>query len=573
MLISRIIIISFLIFNLLSDNTKNKTQFISPLKIPLSLSANFGELRADHFHSGLDIKTQGTTGKEVIATASGYVYAITVSPGGFGRALYIRHPSGYSTVYGHLERFNDVIEAYVKAVQYEKKSFLVTLYPAGDKFPVKQGEVIAYSGNSGSSGGPHLHYEIRKSEGEIPINPLLFDFGTNDKTKPVIEKLVVYPVNRNTLINSQNRKKWINVTGTNGKYSIPSDTEINISGLAGFGIKSFDLIDEGTNKCSVYSIELFIDSTCIFRYVMDAFSFGESRYINSHIDYDAYQRDNVFIERAFVLPNDRLSVYKTLVNRGIYKFNDSRTHKAEIVVTDMNGNMSELSFKVKAQPMQPGESPAEMADNLLVMPYNRSNNFEAENVKIHIPGGALYDTLYFSYKKTPRVRGMLSDLYSIADRYTPVHLPYTLEIKPDTVPKGRKSKMLLVRLDDDHKKNAVNSTWSEGYLKAEVRSFGNYYAAIDTVPPEISANGLAQGAILTGRKEISIRITDDLSGINYYEPAIDGKWALFEFDQKNNILIYRFDPQRIAKGTKHSLSLKVSDNRDNISYFNCSFTW
>jgi hypothetical protein len=168
---------------------------------------------------------------------------------------------------------------------------------------------------------------------------------------------------------------------------------------------------------------------------------------------------------------------------------------------------------------------------------------------------------------------MLSDLHSIDDRFTPVHLPYSLEIKPDTVPKGRKSKMLLVRLDDDRKKNAVNSTWSEGYLKAEVRAFGNYYAAIDTIPPEIYANGLAQGAILTGRKEIIIRITDDLSGINYYEPAIDGKWALFEFDQKNNILIYRFDPQRIAKGTKHSLSLKVSDNRENISYFNCSFTW
>jgi hypothetical protein len=295
MFISRIILISLLFFNSLSDNPKNKNQFISPLKIPLSLSANFGELRADHFHSGVDIKTQGTTGKEVVATASGYVYAITVSPGGFGRAIYIRHPSGYSTVYGHLEKFNDVIEEYVKAVQYEKKSFLVTLYPTSDKFPVKQGEVIAFSGNSGSSGGPHLHYEIRKSEGEMPVNPLSFDFGTTDKIKPVIEKLVIYPINRNTLINSQNRKKWINVTGSNGKYSVPDDTEINISGLAGFGIKSFDLIDEGTNKCSVYSIELRIDSICLFRYVMDAFSFSESRYINSHIDYDAYQRDNIYV--------------------------------------------------------------------------------------------------------------------------------------------------------------------------------------------------------------------------------------------------------------------------------------
>jgi hypothetical protein len=573
MLISRIIIISLLLFNSLSDNTKKKSLFISPLKIPLSLSANFGELRADHFHSGLDIKTQGATGKEVVATASGYVYAITVSPGGFGRALYIRHPSGYSTVYGHLEKFSDKIEEYVKDVQYGKKSFLVTLYPTGDRFPVKQGEIIAFSGNSGSSGGPHLHYEIRKSEGEIPVNPLLFDFGTSDKIKPVIEKLVVYPVNKNTLINSQNKKKWIKVVGGNGKYTIPDDTEISISGLAGFGIRSFDLIDEGTNKCSVYSIELHIDSICLFRYVMDAFSFSESRYINSHIDYDAYQRDNVYIERTFVLPNDKLSVYKTLVNRGIFRFDDDRIHKAEIIVTDMNGNKSTLLFKVRSLLMKPSAGSGNSSENLQLMPYGKSNNFEAENVKIHIPSGALYDTINFSYKKGARAKGMFSELHFVHDKYTPVHLPYSLSIKPDTIPGGRKSKMLLVRLDDDHKKNAINSSWSDGYLTAEVRAFGNYYAGIDTIPPEISANGLKQGVILTGRKEISIRITDDLSGINYYEPAIDGKWALFEYDQKNNVLIYRFDPQRITQGTKHNLSLKVADNRENISYFNCSFTW
>ena len=160
------------------NNPKDKSIFISPVKIPLLLSANFGELRIDHFHSGLDIKTQGVTGKEVVAAASGYIYRISVSPGGFGKALYIRHPSGYSTVYGHLDRFTPEIEEYVKAQQYEKKSYLVTLFPAKDKFPVKQGELIAYSGNSGSSAGPHLHYEIRKSESEIPVNPLLFEFGT-----------------------------------------------------------------------------------------------------------------------------------------------------------------------------------------------------------------------------------------------------------------------------------------------------------------------------------------------------------------------------------------------------------
>lgn len=573
MLLTRILIIGLLIFNSLSDDKTNKAQFISPLKIPLSLSSNFGELRADHFHSGLDIKTQGVTGKEVVATASGFIYAITVSPGGFGRAIYIRHPFGYSTVYGHLERFSDRIEEFVKAEQYEKKSFLVTIYPARDRFPVKQGEIIAYSGNSGSSGGPHLHYEIRKSEGEIPVNPLSWDFGTSDRIKPVIEKLVIYPVNSNTIINNRHNKKWITVTGGNGKYTVPEDTEINISGMAGFGIKSYDLVDEGTNRCSVYSIELRIDSNLLFKYVMDAFSFSESRYINSHIDYDAFQRDNIYVERTFVLPNDRLSVYKTLVNRGIYKFNDDRIHKAEITVTDMSANRSTLYFNIRAKQMKSSSVPEQAEEDSRLMPYGRSNSFEAENIRINIPAGALYDTLHFTYKRIRKTNGMLSDLFCIHDKYTPVHLPFTLSLKPDTVPPGRRSKLLIVRLDDDYKKNAVNSSWSDGYLTASVRSFGNYYAGIDTVPPEIYVNGWSKGADLTGRKEITFRIKDDLSGINYYDPEIDGKWALFEYDQKNNLLIYRFDPAKITQGTRHSLSLKVADNRDNISYYNCSFTW
>ncbi len=554
-----------------TDKAKNSAAFISPVKIPLSLSANFGELRTDHFHSGLDIKTQGVTGKELVAAASGYISRISVSPGGFGKALYIRHPSGYTTVYGHLERFTDEIDKYVKAQQYEKKSFPVTLYPPRERFPVRQGEIIAWSGNSGSSGGPHLHYEVRKSEGEKPVNPLFFDFGISDNIKPVIEKLIVYPVNGNTLINNQNKKKWINVGGSNGKFSIPSDTELIISGEAGFGIKSFDLLDNSNNKCAVYSIELLIDSSSVFKYVMDAFSFSESRYLNSHIDYEISRKENIYIERTFVLPNDKLSVYKNLVNRGIFKFDDNRIHQAEIIVTDMHDNKSRLSFKIQARSMKTSEGSCKPEGRL--MPFNRTNGFASENIRVSIPDGALYDTIYFLYKKSAMMPGMLSELHSIHNIYTPLHKACTFSIKPDSVPPGKKSKMLLVSLDDDKKKSAVNSYWAEDFISAEVRSFGDYFVGIDTTGPEINANGLVQDINLTGRKEMRIRISDDLSGINYYEPSIDGKWALFEYDQKNNLLIYMFDSERITRGTKHNLSLKVVDNKNNISSFNCSFTW
>src|SRR4030043_2153161 len=225
MVLALIILSGWIFINVPGEEPKDRFQFLPPVKIPLALSANFGELRIDHFHSGLDIKTQGVTGKEVIAAASGYVYRISISPGGFGKALYLRHPSGYSTVYGHLDKFSPEIEEYVVSRQYEDKSFMITLWPPKDRFRFNQGDLIAYSGNSGSSSGPHLHYEIRKSDEEVPVNPLLFDFGIEDDLKPVIEKLVIYPARKKTLINRHNKLLKINITGSNGNYYIPSNNE------------------------------------------------------------------------------------------------------------------------------------------------------------------------------------------------------------------------------------------------------------------------------------------------------------------------------------------------------------
>lgn len=573
MLLIRFFIFSVLFYNTIDDIQKDKSIFISPVKIPQLLSANFGELRIDHFHSGLDIKTQGVTGKEVVASAGGYICRISVSPGGFGNALYIRHPSGYSTVYGHLDRFAPEIEDYVKKQQYAKKNFQITLFPEKEEFPVKQGELIAYSGNSGGSGGPHLHFEIRKSDNEKPINPLLFEFGMADNIPPVIEKLVIYPINRHTSINNKNAIKKINVTGGHGIYSVTQENGISINGLAGFGIKTYDMMNDSPNKVAVYSIELSIDSTSIFKYKMDGFSFDESRYVNSHIDYETYMKENIYIERTFVLPGDKLSVYKNVINRGLFNFNDNKTHRAQIIVTDASNNKSVLTFQIKAQSEKPQPKQDLIDNNIEVMPYNRANKFSAENISINLPAGTLYDTLNFSYKKESGTSEMFSDLHYVYNNLTPVHKAYSLSIKPKTYPIGKESKLLIIQLADDQKKNAVNSFWSDGYLTADVLSFGRFYIGIDTIAPVISAIGLVQDANLTGKKEIRIRITDELSGIKSYIPSIDGNWALFEYDQKNDMLIYKFDETRITKGTKHNLSLKVTDNKDNSSAFNCGFIW
>lgn len=566
----RYILISLFIFSGLPHLPKDKNIFIPPVKIPVLLSSNFGELRVDHFHSGIDIKTQGVIGKEIVSCADGYIYRIGVSPSGFGKALYVKHPSGYSTVYAHLDRFKPEIEAYVRSVQYERKSFAVSLFPPKERFPVNQGDLIAWSGNSGSSGGPHLHFEIRESDNELPVNPLLFEIGASDKIAPVIEKLAIYPVGKNAYINNSNSKLILNVTGSNGKYSV--GRELVVSGKTGFGIKIHDLLDGAVNKCAAYSISVEIDSVTIFKYVMDGFSFNESRFINSHMDYETWMKDNIRIQRTYVLPNDKLTTYKSILNRGIFDFRDDKIHNVNMTVTDAHNNKSTLSFKIRSTPEKPALIASATADEGQLMPYNKQNRYSAEDIEVSIPSGALYDTLMFRYRKNPGTPVMLSDLHSVHNKYTPLQRAYSLTIKPTRIPAGKESKLLILQLNDNMSKSPVSSTFTEGFVKADVLSFGNFFVGIDTIAPTISST-ISSGANLTGRKEIRIKIKDDLSGIKSYEPLIDGKWALFEYDPKNEVLIYSFDEKYITKGTKHRLALKVIDNRDNWSEYSCEFIW
>ncbi|NSW93671.1 MAG: M23 family metallopeptidase [Bacteroidales bacterium] len=571
--LTRIALSILLLFINLEDNPKEKSVFISPLTIPLSLSSNFGELRTDHFHSGIDLRTQGVTGKEIVAAASGYVYRISVSPGGFGKALYMKHPSGYSTVYGHLDRFIPGIEEYVKKRQYEQKSFTINIYPPSDKFEFKQGEVIAYSGNTGSSSGPHLHYEIRKSDTEAPVNPLIFDFGVEDNIKPIIERLVIYPVGRNSMINGDYKPLRLNVSGGHGNYYVPSEKEILISGKAGFGIKSFDLMNESYSRFSAYSISLKVDSNVVYRKIMDSFMFDETRYINSHIDYETLMRERTYIEKLFRQPNNKLSLYKDIKNDGIVNITENRKYHISIEVTDIKGNKSELSFYVRFSVPWKKETFDPEIKNSITMPYGRNNRFAAKNISVTIPAGSLYDTLYFEYKKTQGINGMLSEIHQVHNKYVPVHKAYSLAIKPDIIPAGKESKMLIAEITEDWKRIPLTSRWEDGFLVANPLRFGSFFVGIDTVPPAINPEETISGADLSDKKLLKIRIFDNFSGIKSYESYIDGNWALFEWDQKNNLIIHALDSDRMEKGKNHSFTLKVKDNCENVSIYKCDFFW
>ncbi|MGB8359147.1 MAG: M23 family metallopeptidase [Bacteroidales bacterium] len=552
-----------------SQNAREKL-FLSPLKEVPSLSASFAELRNDHFHSGLDYRTGGVTGKEVLAASDGYVYRIAVSPSGFGKAVYIRHPSGYSTVYAHLKSFRPDIEEYVKKKQYELRSFSVSLFPARDQFKVLRGELIAWSGNSGGSTGPHLHFEIRDSSTEETLNPLNFDMGISDRTRPVIEKIILYPVTRQSSVNKRHASLSMKAVSSNGSYTLPNSVIPAIYGQTGIGLKCWDNLDNSSNKCGIYSIELLVDSIKVYCFTADRFSFNESRYLNSHIDYPAKIADNEYIHKLFIQPGNRLSMYSCRVNSGVLNFSDSLEHNLIIIVRDAAGNKSTASFRVRSLSEAP-VSPLEITCSKII-PYGKASDFTADGIRIHFPAGALYDTLFFVHDVKSSIRTFLSPIHSVHNKYVAVHDRYRLSIRPDTVITGKEEKMCLAVLDEKGNPSYSGGDLRYGYVSGDVGILGDFVVSIDTVPPQIKPS-FASGANLTGKQVFTVTITDDFSGIKNYETWIDGQWVLAEYDAKNNLLIYRPEAPVLKENALHHMELSVTDDRGNKSILKTEFKW
>lgn len=547
--------------------------FQSPVNFPIILSANFGEIRSDHFHSGIDIKTQGAGGKHIYAVEEGYVSRISVSPGGFGKAIYLTHPNGLVTVYGHLNRFTDAIEDYVTENQYRQKVFQINLFPENDRFPVRKGELIGLSGNTGSSLGPHLHFEVRDSKTEYPLNPLLYNLNIRDTIEPVIYNIYLYPLTGKSHVEFQTSKKQFPVNSINGDYSLKNKDSIAVGGLIGIGVETNDFLNAARNRCGVFSIEVKVDQVPVFLNEMTEFSFNETRYINSHIDYEEKIRNKKNIHRTFVDPNNQLSIYRILNNRGKLDFTDNNPHEISVIVKDAYKNSSELIFTLVSS-WGPGTDIKEKERVYSrVMPFDISNRYEHNGFRIVIPDHSLYDTLFFTYAKSPGKEGIYSEIHHVHNRFTPVHKNFTMYIKPDTFPEGIESKLLVAKLDEEGDFSAIGGEYSDGFVKVRTRSFGKFTIIADTIPPEIKPVTQIQDRDLSGKRQIKFRISDDISGIRSFNGFIDNQWVLFQYDPKNESLFYSFDDARLVKGKEHELVLTVIDNRENISVFNASFFW
>jgi len=546
--------------------------FSPPMKIPLFLSGNFGEIRPDHPHSGIDIKTQGVTGMKVYAASEGYISRIKVQAGGYGYSLYIDHPNGYTTQYGHLSSYRSDIDEYVKNIQYGQQSFTVDIYPPKEQFRVERGEFIALSGNSGSSGGPHLHFEVRTTANQHPVNVLKYQLPITDNIAPKFFNLVIYPVDNASQVEGARNKLILPVVLSGKEYRVKNDGIIGVSGRIGFGTEVFDFLDGSNNRCGVYTLELLLDGERRFMLNMDEFSFAESRYINAHADYEEIVSRNKKIHRMYRLPNDRFSVYSDLINNGVIDLNDSLIHTISVRATDVAGNRSELSFRIRRAAFMPTVAGMD-EHSLRQLDWEKANEISDSDLVVSLPARCLYDDVLLPYKREPSSYGSYADWFSIGTPEIPLHLACTLKIAAPNIENALLDKALIVKKDSKNKITAVGGKAEGKYIVSKCSEFGCFSVALDTLAPVIKALNIQAGKNMEREKDIRFNISDDLSGIASYRGYIDSKWVLFSYDAKNNLLLYSFDPARLTKGGLHELELYVTDNKGNTSLYHSSFNW
>ena len=542
--------------------------FSAPVKIPIFLAGNFAELRANHFHGGIDIKTQGRTKIPVYAAADGYVARINISASGYGNALYINHPNGTTTVYGHLDSFNSHLEDYIRKIQYERELFAVDQTIEAGILPVKKGEQIALSGNTGSSGGPHLHFEIRLTKEEIQLNPLQFNMPVKDKIKPLIQALMVYPISENSLVSGKKTAQRFEIIAEGGSYKLKTNQVIPVSGKIGFGIQSIDMLDGSTNKCGIYSLKLSVDQTLIYSFKMDGVAINDSKYINSHVDYAYAMRGGQRLFKTWLEPGNHLNIYDKVLDRGIFNAEDGKVHQVSYEIADVYGNTSKFSFSIQAN--KPTGEPEEPKGKFFR--YDDDNRIKADGLVFSVPEGALYSNLDFQFEEKPRQSKYYSPTYQLHNSQVPLHFACQLRIKADQLPENLHDKVMLAQIDPTSGKIlSATGKFEHGWVEGNIRSLGNYTLAVDTVPPKIASLIFNEKKELKNPNTLNIKVADNLSGIETYRGTIDGQWVLFEYDLKNNLLSYTFDKSRIQFNKKHNLVLEVTDYKGNTSSYKTNF--
>lgn len=558
----KIIIVLFL---LSSFNSIAQENYRSPLNIPIYLSANFAELRPNHFHSGIDLKTEGVINKPVYSIEDGYISRVSVSSSGYGLAIYVTHTTGKTSVYGHLNKFAPSIAEYVINKQYEAEQFNIDITLDKNDFPVKRGDLIAYSGNTGSSFGPHVHFEIRDTETQRVIDPLLYyETLIKDTQPPIIKGIAVYPVAAYGVVNNKDipfRQSLVKLK--NGEYS-NIDNTISAWGKIGIGINAIDKMDGTTNVYGVKKVKLLCDGKEIFASDISSFLFEQTRMINSLIDYDYWYRYKAFYMKSFVEPANRLPFYKT-VDSGYVTIDKEKDYILTYELEDLYGNTTSYQFTIKGQKMNiPSPRICSQA-----MVWYQNNYYISDEFSLNVPKEYLYDSIGFVLNKVES-DSFLSKIYSVHDAHIPLngYCPMTLKIAEDTIPNKSLYGIVVV---EGNKESWVGGTYKEGYMTVNIRELGQKYAvSYDNKAPVITP---VTPQKWVPQKQITIKLSDNKSGIASYRGTIDGQYVLFEKDIKAPAYTYKFDPKRLKKGEKHRLVFTATDRCGNTASYKYEFTY
>lgn len=547
----------------------NKTGFVPPLDIPLELSGNFMELRSDHFHSGLDFKTLGREGVNVKAVGDGWVSRIKISPWGYGKAVYIDHPNGTTSVYGHLKELKGALAKATLDAQYKARDFSIDITPEAGALPVKAGEVFALSGNTGGSTAPHLHFEIRRTSDQHALDPEAYGIDLPDTTPPQLLGLRIEPLEASARVAPYPLKaKGIALQKLDSTYTLKAGTEAKALGAIALSLNAIDKYDNSGNSCGIRSIELWVDGVATFSCHLDEIDFGLQRYCNAYMEYDLFKRNDLNYNRCYRLPNNKLAIYGTEPAQGRIVVASGDQRAVRFRVTDANGNVSILRFTLvgaTATEAATWSTPSEQGE---LFGHRNENTLQRPGLRFGLAPNALYHDERITYTTRPALAKALTPLHVVHDALVPLHIAGELAVEVSKPP-ARTDKLLLVKIADNGAISAQGGHYANGWVTGKVKGFGTYTVMLDTIAPKITPLDLK--ADMKGRNTFSLKVADDLSGLDQWSGTLDGEWILLEFEPKSKTLRHSFDDRSSAPG-KHTFKLEVSDDRGNRNSYTTTFT-
>ena len=543
------------------QNVYPKDYFGSPLDIPLSIAGSFGELRANHFHTGIDFRTQQKEGFPVYATADGFISRINISTYGYGKCIYIDHPNGFTTVYAHLQSLAPEVHKLVCQTQYAQKSYVVELRPSADILPVKKGDLIGYSGNTGGSSGPHLHFEVRDTKTEYAINP--FFFGYDEKVKdtkmPVIDGLLAYPLGEKSNVNGS--EKPVNIPLILQKDGTYLAGKVIASGKVGFALNAHDISDFNYGKNGIFKADIFVNGMPYYAFEFDSFSFDETKLVNCFIDYPRYKQTRQRYQKLFTGFLYPSNIIKMMKNHGILNPEANLTLNYKVILHDFHGNTSIINV-----PVYHGNQPVTQFANEVKTPYflksQNDNSYAKEAVSVFFPENTFYDDFYLKFD-------VKNNELLLHEETIAVNNPFQITFDVSGIPPEEREKMFIANLDGS--KTEYNSTFKkDDFFLIKTKKLGKFFLGKDLVMPRIYNPNFKEGDTLDVQDKLKISISDDLSGIKEYNAYLNGKWILMEYETKSNRLTHNFSDDIFESG-RNDFKIEVKDNMGNIAAFESHF--